>query len=132
MSRSNYSDDYEDQWALICWRGAVESALRGRRGQAALKDLLTALDAMPQKALIAHDLERDGAYCALGVLGQARGLAMHTVDPEEPGAVATLFHLSRAFVQEIAYLNDEGNWDTETPAQRWRRMRKTIAALVST
>lgn len=32
MSRCGYSDDY-DQWALIRWRGAVESAIRGKRGQ---------------------------------------------------------------------------------------------------
>jgi len=38
MSRSDY-DDCEDQWRYIMWRGAVESARRGRKGQALLKDM---------------------------------------------------------------------------------------------
>ena len=47
MSRSGYSDDDEDG-RLAMWRGAVQSAIRGKRGQAALRELLTALDAMRQ------------------------------------------------------------------------------------
>jgi len=47
MSRSGYSDDCDDQWSLICWRGAVKSAIRGKRGQAFLKEMLAALDALP-------------------------------------------------------------------------------------
>ena len=42
MSRSNYSDDIDDYRQLVLWRGAVRSAIRGRRGQAFLHDLLTA------------------------------------------------------------------------------------------
>ena len=45
MSRSGYSDDC-DTWPLICWRGAVASALRGRRGQQFLIELRDALDAI--------------------------------------------------------------------------------------
>jgi hypothetical protein len=37
MSRSGYSDDLEN-WSLIRWRGAVASAIRGRRGQAFLRE----------------------------------------------------------------------------------------------
>lgn len=51
MSRSGYSDDYDfDNWQLIRWRGAVNSAINGRRGQAFLKELLTAIEALPEKA----------------------------------------------------------------------------------
>jgi hypothetical protein len=42
-----------DQWASIRWRGAVKSAASGSRGQAFFRDLITALDAMPEKTLIA-------------------------------------------------------------------------------
>jgi len=41
MSRSGYSDDC-DVWALIRWRGAVKSAIRGARGQAMLRELIQA------------------------------------------------------------------------------------------
>jgi hypothetical protein len=60
MSRSGYTEDCEDQWQLIRWRGAVRSAIRGKRGQAFLRELLAALDAMPEKRLIAGDLVFEG------------------------------------------------------------------------
>jgi hypothetical protein len=53
MSRSGYSDDHSE-WDLIRWRGAVASAIRGKRGQAFLRELLVALDAMP----VSIDLRR--------------------------------------------------------------------------
>lgn len=42
MSRSGYTDDCDDQWALIRWRGAVNSAIKGKRGQQALRGRLDA------------------------------------------------------------------------------------------
>lgn len=60
MSRSGYTDDTEDQWSLIRYRGAVASAIRGARGQAFLREMLTALDAMPEKRLISGALVFDG------------------------------------------------------------------------
>ena len=66
MSRSGYSDDC-DTWPLICWRGAVASALRGKRGQQFLIELRDALDAMPEKRLIAEQLQDGtGCHCTLG------------------------------------------------------------------
>ena len=49
MSRSGYSDDYE---GLGLYRQTVENALRGKRGQAFLRELLEALDALDEKKLI--------------------------------------------------------------------------------
>lgn len=60
MSRSGYTEDCDDNWQLIRWRGAVASAIRGKRGQAFLRELLAALDAMPEKRLIADALVFDG------------------------------------------------------------------------
>jgi hypothetical protein len=54
MSRSQYIDDCDDNWQLIRWRGMVASAIRGKRGQQFLKDLLAALDAMPVNAVLAY------------------------------------------------------------------------------
>lgn len=56
MSRSGYTDDGWDdesaQWAAIRYAGALKSAVRGKKGQAFLRELLAALDAMPVKRLI--------------------------------------------------------------------------------
>ena len=131
MSRSGYTDDYAEQWQFIMWRGAVHSAIHGKRGQAMLKELLAALDAMPTKELIAHDLECNGQYCALGVLGTQRGIALTALDPEDQTQVAQKFGIARALACEIVYMNDEGAWGKETPTQRWVRMRAWIASQVN-
>jgi hypothetical protein len=49
MSRSGYSDDC-DGWALIRWRGAVNSAIKGRRGQQALREIVAAQKCCDQAA----------------------------------------------------------------------------------
>jgi hypothetical protein len=130
MSRSGYTDDCDDQWAMICWRGAVASATRGKRGQSMLKELLAALDAMPDKRLVADTLEADGQYCTLGVLGAARGLDMTSIDPEDSYHVAKEFGIAEALAQEIVFMNDEAfgyRQEKETPERRWERMRAWVA-----
>lgn len=110
MSRSGYSDDFgdDDPLALGRWRAAVKSAINGKRGQAALRETLAALDAMPEKALIGESLvTADGEFCTLGVLGAARGLQMTGVDPEDADAVAEIFEIAPAMVREIVFENDE-------------------------
>lgn len=110
MSRSGYSDDYgdDDPLAMGRWRGAVNSAIRGKRGQAALREILAALDAMPSKWLAAESLvTEEGEFCTLGVLGAKRGIPLETLDPEDPEAVAEAFGIAPALVREIVYLNDE-------------------------
>lgn len=83
MSRSGYTDD-GDNWELIKWRGQVASAIRGKRGQAFLRELRDALDALPEKKLCYHELQRkDGACCAIGAVGRARGIDMTDLDPED-------------------------------------------------
>lgn len=129
MSRSGYSDyDGSDnpEWALIRWRGAVASAIRGRRGQAFLRELLEAMDALPEKRLIADDLIRDGEVCALGALGLARGQAdsMKEVDPEDYDSIADFFGIPNALTQEIEYLNDEFHY--ASPEDRFVRMRRWV------
>jgi len=124
MSRSGYSDSCEG-WELIRWRGQVKSAIRGKRGQSLLREMLEALDAMPQKRLIANALEKDGEVCALGSLGRKRGIDMTGIDPHEYETVAAKFGVARQLVQEIAYLNDECTW-RQTPEERWKEMRDWV------
>jgi hypothetical protein len=125
MSRSGYSDDCEN-WSLICWRGAVNSAIRGKRGQAFLLELRDAMEAMPEKRLVAHALEAEGEFCTIGVLGAKRGINMDALDPDDREEVAGAFGIAPALAAEIVYMNDEGSWQAETPQQRWGRMRKWV------
>lgn len=117
MSRSGYSDDIENQWALIRWRGAVTSALRGKRGQAFLRELVAAMDAMPEKRLASESLvTADGEFCTLGVVGAARGIDMQAIDPDDWHQVAATFGLPQSMVREIVYENDEyiDDWEWRT------------------
>lgn len=127
MSRSGYIDDFDDQWSLICWRGAVKSAIRGKRGQSFLRELRDALDAMPIKKLISDDLVRDGEVCAIGAVAVKRNVDVGDIDPCEVDAVARVFDIAPALAREIVYENDEvGVWGRETPERRWKRMRKWV------
>lgn len=144
MSRSGYSEDFE-QWDHICWRGAVKSAIRGKRGQAFLREMLGALDAMPDKRLIKNELvepnlisvshwglqEGPPLVCAIGSVGQARGIDMAEIDPEDRDTVANIFGISPAMAAEIVYENDEG-WGSwrESPERRFERMRAWVASQI--
>lgn len=130
MSRSNY-DDCCDGWDLIRWRGAVSSAIRGKRGQQLLKEMAIALDAMPNKRLVTNALEANGEVCALGCVGKARGIDMAPIDPYEPEDVAKAFGISRALAQEIAHINDD--WHRHaTPEERWQTVRNWVAEHINT
>lgn len=125
MSRSGYDDDCGG-WALIRWRGAVTSAIRGKRGQALLTELRNAMDAMPVKELITHELVADGSFCTLGVVGQARGIALSEIDPDDSATVARQFDIAEPLAREIVFMNDEAGWYQETPGKRWARMRAWV------
>ena len=123
MSRSDYTDDLGSEWTMICWRGAVKSAIRGRRGQAFLRELIDALDALPEKRLISDDLIRDGEVCALGAVGVARGMEaeMAALDPEDYDSVAAAFGLPNALAREIEWLNDEFHYASDE--ERFTKIR---------
>lgn len=127
MSRSGYTEDMDDMWSFIMWRGAVKSAIRGKRGQKFLKEMLASLDAIPEKKLIAHELESQGAVCAIGAVGVQRGIDMTNLDPEDPDGVANAFGISSALAKEIVYENDEAIWKM-TPEKRFEHMREWVVA----
>jgi len=125
MSRSGYIDDCE-QWDLIRWRGAVASAIRGKRGQAFLLEMYRAMEALPEHKLIAAELEKDGAVCAIGAVGKARGIDMSKIDPEDRDTVAGTFGIPPTLAAEIVYMNDEYFFSQETPEARYQQMRKWV------
>ena len=138
MSRSGYSDD-GDQWGLIKYRGQVASAIRGKRGQAFLRELIEALDAMPEKRLIADELQSEapafippmyailpGSVCALGSVGLKRGVDLKVLDPRDHRALADVFGVAHQLICEVEFENDEALWRA-TPEARWRHMRDWAA-----
>ena len=133
MTRHGYTDDVDDVLASGRWRGRVASAIRGKRGQALLKELAAALDAMPEKRLIRYTLQaKDGDCCAIGAVCKAKGkdyTAHQDDDPydlEELNAeLANELDVPECLIREIEYENDEGAWK-ETPEQRWTRIRAWV------
>ena len=126
MSRSGYVDDIEDNWQLIMWRGQVASAIRGRRGQAFLRELIVALDALPKKELIANELRHGDEVCALGSVGVRRDIDLEVLDPEDRVALAKTFGVAAPLIQEIEWVNDEMGLYLypDTPEKRWQRVRQ--------
>lgn len=123
MSRSGYSYDL-DNWDLIRYRGRVASAMRGKRGQAFLRELLDALDALPAPRLIENSFVHQGEFCALGAIGARRGIDLSKFDPECPSGVGDAFGIADCLAKEVMFENDD-YW-RETPEQRFQRMRKWV------
>lgn len=117
MSRSGYTDDNEDPPAHARWRQAVKRSIEGKRGQALLKELVEALDAMEDKRLYPGSFATEvGEFCALGALGSKRGTKMDDLGDEDYGCdtdmVGQRFGIAPAMAAEIMYMNDEYAVDT--------------------
>lgn len=116
MSRSGYKDDIDDPLEYGRWSGAVLSAINGKRGQLLLKELLIALDEMPEKKLYPNSFQTEsGEFCTLGVLGNKRGIPMNDLGDYYDGCdrniIGNLFGIAPAMAAEIMFMNDEWNDD---------------------
>lgn len=111
MSRSGYTDDNDDPLAHGRWRQAVKRSLEGKRGQALLRELVEALDAMEDKRLYPGSFATaEGEFCTLGVLGAKRGTKMDDLGDDyecNTALVGQRFGVAPAMAAEIMYLNDE-------------------------
>lgn len=130
MSRSGYSDALEN-WSLIRWRGAVASAIRGKAGQAFIRETIAALDALPMRCLAAGEFAAHGTYCTLGAVAHARGIPCDELDPEDPRQVAARLGIPRALAAELMFLNDEPPFFGETQSARFERMRALLAGMLA-
>lgn len=151
MIRSGYSDDEEcfpNQFRL--WAANVRRSIRGKRGQAFLRELADALDAMPTKELVrGYAITADkSCCCALGCVALRRGVDVSPIVPEPDGIddgydgdpdgdwstewLRDELGIPDALAREIAYQNDDGGPDIdETPAERWTRMRAWVARRIT-
>lgn len=133
MSRSGYSEDYDEEFpnATALYHTSVLNAIYGKRGQKFMRELVMALDAMPEKRLIANELAQEGAVCAIGAVGLARGIDMSAMNPEDADEVGVAFGIAPRMAREIVFENDEAgefySTKIETPEARWRRMRDWAA-----
>lgn len=126
MSRSGYSEDCSN-WEMIKWRGAVNSAIKGKRGQVLLKNMLLALDLMVEKKLIKNELiARDGSCCALGAVAIHENIDVSIVDPGDSLTVSFAFDIAESLAKEIVYINDEDFYINESSESRWIRVRKWV------
>lgn len=134
MNRSGYVDEVDDYWAYIRYCGARNKAIKGKRGQAFLKELLEVLEAMPEKKLIAEELvTTEGEVCALGAIACARNLDLTGVSVDDWDTISRKFNISKTLGREIAYMNDEA-WDWGkgcTPEYRWESVRNWVKSEIN-
>ena len=148
MSRFGDCEDDGEGPSPVLWQQTVANALRGRRGQAVLRELREALLGLPQPRLIVGALVREGEVCALGALA-GRRLAAGPLTlkgcGDETRIATSLAELEAMVGQEaqdefsimefgrqmgltgalswaVAFENDEGSWNRETPEQTFRRV----------
>jgi len=135
--RCGYTDDSDDDpLAHGRWRAQVQSAMRGKRGQRFFRELIAALDALPEPRLIKNDLvTEEGAFCALGALGHHKNIDVSTLDTEDYDRLGDTFDIAHQLAQETMWVNDEAwrSWvpcgpQLEESRQRWRTVRAWAVA----
>lgn len=155
--RIGYSEDedYPGQFGL--WQGNCARSLKGKAGQATLRELEAALLALPSKRLIAKSLvDAHGEVCAIGALAEFKGeitddmIGQGEYDME---AIGIELGMPRLVAWKIVEMNDlqfsgqdllfaEGpyRWPAEqpyayvevTPEQRYERMLAWVREQLST
>ena len=107
MARLNYSDDEDFSGQCALWQANCRRSLRGLAGQRALRDLETALLALPEPRLIRDRLWQDGEVCAIGAYAQYKGLDIRTWDPEdESDEVGVAAGMPRLVAWKVVEFND--------------------------
>lgn len=124
MNRSGYGacdEDEADEWCRD-----VANAIARPEGQAFLRELAAAMDAMPEKVLIANELiDEEGNCCAVGAVCKARGIDTEGMDGDGMDSAAVAEWLGAPLLL-VAEMIDENDGFRETPAARWQRMRQWV------
>lgn len=139
--RLNICEDEDFPNQAYLWEANQRRSLKGKKGQAALRELEAALLALPEPRLIADEFENaQGEVCALGALARFKG-------KENPKTADVLIHdevyneyyddgylmegaglelaasmdVPRMVALAIIYHNDD-SWQPLTPEQRYDRV----------
>lgn len=143
MSRSNYSDDDDDSWDIIRWRGAVNSAIYGKRGQKFLRHLAGLLDAMPEKVLCSNEfIDEHGRVCALGLPLREIGITdrallagvLNDCYEGDTGFLQGKLNIADALIREIMWVNDQYYYSGARPneVRRWQVVRSWVERNLAT
>jgi hypothetical protein len=133
MSRYYEWDGDWEPWMEGQAAGALRSAIRGRRGQQLLRDLIAGLDALPVPELAAGSLEdpETGCVCALGAVRLHRGADTVPLwfDPADPDVdwrnLAKPFDISETLAHAVISANEyvDSNNDEYSRRNRWKSVR---------
>lgn len=146
--RINCADEEDFPGQAELWQANCERSLNGKKGQAALRELAAALLALPEKKLIADELENEaGEVCAIGALAKFKGKENPKIgdsfgdfdeleansDEIERATVSLAQELGVPRMVAIAVVCENDDcFPDPTPEQRYERMlawvRRTLAA----
>lgn len=130
-SRFDYDGD-EGAMPIALWQANVRRAIAGKRGQKALRDVETALLALPSKRLLSGELvdHQAGEVCVVGALGIQREMRagktfaeaieeLPYVDNDfETAEYGTTLGLTMTLAWRLAEVNDE-RFGHKTPEERY-------------
>ncbi len=130
--RINWSDeeDYSGQFDL--WQANCERSMRGKKGQAELKELRTALLALPEKRLI-HELleDEDGGVCAIGAYAKHKGVDLTNFDVDSNTDDAGIAGGMPPLVAwKVVEMNDL-QFDHMNPEQRYEKMLAWVESTIA-
>lgn len=152
MSDSRFDNmDDSNSASPAQWAYRLRRSVGSKRGQAFLRELLAALDAVPGHRLIGGSMKAEGSnVCALGAYAawremNERGITWRGAVRELPRAdgdddegwlvtcrlVRDRYDVAWTLAYEIAEFNDENAASaTDDPADRWRDVRDYVAGLI--
>lgn len=134
MSRSGYVETLSMS-QLALYRGTVERSIRGKRGQALLRDLRAAMEAMPEgeRRLAACTFESEtGDICPLTCVARRRGIDMsewanrrdEDLDEADRENLGEMLDISPQMAAEVMFMNDEASG--HSPEARWSSMHAWV------
>jgi hypothetical protein len=121
--RISYAEDEDFAGQFFLWQANCERSLRGRQGQAELRELREALLALPEKRLIFGKLEDEqGGVCAVGAYAKRKGIDLSKCDvDDETDHVGIKAGMPRLVAWKVVEMNDV-EFENLTPEERYAKM----------
>lgn len=143
MSRICWSEDEDYPGQFELWQSNCDRSLLGRRGQNALRELEAALLALPDKRLIAGELDNGDDCCAVGALARTKETLIDSDDPEEVGIACGMPRLVAWKTVEVNDIILSTKWEPPskefphgrsvnlTPEERYEKVLKWVQGCLS-